>query len=289
MNKILVTGASGQMGAVVIETLLKKMSAQQIHAITRKGEKRLELQSKGLKAFIADYGDAASLEKAMDGVDTVLLISSGDQGNRMQEHKNVINAAKKMGVTNIAYTSRSLRDRNSLANKLMADHFQTEDYIKESGLQYIFFRNILYMDAIPQFVGGKVALEKGIFQPAGDGKVAFALRSEMSEALASVLLHETFENNIYNFTGNKAYSFYDVATALSELSGKEVKYNNVDSDVFSGMMKQRNVPEPMIQKIIDFITDIKHNQEAGITNDLEIKLGRKPTGLKDGLKQLFEL
>lgn len=289
MNKILVTGASGQMGAVVIETLMKKMSPQKIHVITRKEEKRLELQSKGLKAFVGDYGDVASLEKAMEGVDTVLLISSGDQGDRMQEHKNVINAAKKMGLTNIAYTSRSLRDRNTLANTLMVEHFQTEDYIKESGLKYIFFRNILYMDAIPQFVGGKVALERGIFQPAGDGKVAFALRSEMSEALANVLLNENFENNIYNFTGGKAYSFYDIATALSELSGREVKYNNVDSDAFSGMMKQRNVPEPMIQKIIDFITDIKQNQEAGITNDLEIKLGRKPTGLKEGLKQLFEL
>jgi NAD(P)H dehydrogenase (quinone) len=110
MKKILVTGASGQMGTVVIDTLLKKMPASHIHVITRKEEKRLDLQTKGLTAFIGDYGDVASLEKAIEGVDTVLLISSGDQGDRMQEHKNVINTAKKMGVANIAYTSRSLRD-----------------------------------------------------------------------------------------------------------------------------------------------------------------------------------
>jgi NAD(P)H dehydrogenase (quinone) len=289
MNKVLVTGATGHLGRAVIEILLTKLSSDQISIITRNEEKRLEFQSKGFNAFLGNYDDVVALENAMYGVDTVLLISAGDQGDRMQEHKNVIDTAKKMGVKNIAYTSRCLRDRTTLANKLMVEHFETEDYIKSSGLKYTFFRNILYMDAIPQFVGGAAALERGIFQPAGDGKVAFALRSEMGEAMANVLLNEVFENRVYNFTGDKTYSFYDIATALTELSGKEVKYTNVDTEVFAGMMKQRNVPEPLIQKIIDFIIDIKNNQEATISNELELYLGRKPTGLKEGLKLLFNL
>jgi NAD(P)H dehydrogenase (quinone) len=289
MNKILVTGATGHLGSSVIETLLKKISSSQISIITRKEEKRVEFQSKGFNAFLGNYDDVNALENAMKEVDTVLLISSGDQGDRMREHKNVVDTAKKMGVKCIAYTSRALRDRTTLANKLMAEHFETEDYIKSSGLKYTFFRNILYMDTIPQFVGGAVALERGIFQPAGDGKVAFALRSEMGEAMANVLMNEECANKIYNFTGDKSYSFYDVATALTELSGKEVKYNNVDEIVFTEMMKQRNMPQPLIQKIIDFITDIKNNQEADISNELELYLGRKPMGLKEGLKILFDL
>jgi NAD(P)H dehydrogenase (quinone) len=287
--KILVTGATGYLGGAVIETLVKHTLHNNISIITRNEEKRAEFQSKSFNAFLGSYDDATSIEKAMNGVDTVLLISSGDQGDRMQEHKNVVDAARKMDVRYIAYTSRSLLDRNTLINKLMLEHFETEDYIKASGLKYTFFRNILYMDVIPQFVGGKMALEHGIFQPAGDGKVAFALRSEMGEAMANVLLKEACDNKIYNFTGDKAYSFYDIATALSELSGKEVKYTDITEIAFAGMMKQRNVPELLIQKIIDFITDIKHNQEADISNDLEIHLGRKPTGLKEGLKQLFGL
>jgi NAD(P)H dehydrogenase (quinone) len=287
--KILVTGATGHLGSAVIETLLKRIPSNNISIITRKEEKRAEFEAKGFNAFIGSYDDVTSLEKAMNGVDTVLLISSGDQGDRMQEHKNVVDAVRKMGVKNIAYTSRSLHDRNTLANKLMIEHFETEDYIKASGLKYTFFRNTLYMDVIPQFIGGKMALERGIFQPAGDGKVAFALRSEMGEAMSNVLLKEACNDKIYNFTGDKAYSFYDIATALTELSGKEVKYTDVTESAFAGMMKQRNVPEFLIQKIIDFITDIKHNQEAGISDDLEIHLGRKPTGLKQGLKQLFKL
>jgi NAD(P)H dehydrogenase (quinone) len=289
MNKILVTGATGHLGSAVIETLLKKISSNQISILTRNEEKRLEFQAKGFNANLGSYDDIFSVENAMEGVDTVLLISSGDQGDRIQEHKNVIDSAKKKGVKHIAYTSRCLNDRKTLANKLMVEHFETEDYILASGLQYTFFRNILYMDAIPQFIGGKIALEKGIFLPAGEGKVSFALRSEMGEAMANVLLEAKNESNIYNFTGDKSYSFYDIATILTELSGNEIKYSNVETNVFESMMKQRNLPEPVIQKIVDFITDIKNNQEAAIYNDLEIQLGRKPSDLKDGLKVLFGL
>jgi NAD(P)H dehydrogenase (quinone) len=289
MNKILVTGATGHLGKSVIEKLLEKISPNQISIITRNKEKRAEFQSNGFNAFLGSYDDVNSLEKAMEGVDTVLLISAGDQGDRMQEHRNVVDAAKKIGVKCIAYTSRCLRDRNTLVNQLMVEHFETEDYIKASGLGYTFFRNILYMDVIPQFIGGKMALEKGIFQPAGDGKIAYALRSEMGEAMANVLLNEGFENKIYNFTGDKLYSFYDVATALSELSGNDVKYTEIDEATFTGMMKQRNLPEPVITKILGFITDIKNNQEANVYDDLEIELGRKPATLKEGLKILFQL
>ena len=289
MNKILVTGATGQLGSSIIETFLKRIPSDQISIVTRNEEKRTEFQAQGFNAFLGSYDNVISLENAMDGVDTVLLISSGDQGDRMQEHKNVIDAAKKKGVKSIAYTSRCLNNRDTLVNKLMVQHFETEDYIIASGLKYTLFRNILYMDVIPQFIGGKMAFEKGIFLPAGDGKVSFALRTEMGEAMANVLLNEECENNIYNFTGDKTYSFYDIAAALTALSGKEVKYNQVDAGTFKEMMEQRNLPGPLIQKMVDFITDIKHNQEADIHNDLEHKLVRKPTGLQDGLKLLMGL
>lgn len=289
MNNILVTGATGHLGHSVVETLLKKISPNQISILTRNEKKQMEFQSKGFNAYLGSYDNIISLENAMDGIDTVLLISSGDQGDRMQEHKNVIDTAKKQGVKHIAYTSRCLNNRTTLANKLMVEHFDTEDIILTSGLTYTFFRNILYMDTIPQFIGGNIALERGILLPAGNGKVSFALRNEMGEAMANVLLNEKAENKIYHFTGDKSYSFYDIATALTELLNNEVKYTNIEMTTFEGMMRQRNLPEPVIQKIVDFITDIEHNQEANIYNDLEVKLGRKPTNLKDGLKILFEL
>ncbi len=288
MKKILITGATGQMGGAVIKTLLKNLDTNQIAIITRNEEKRALFEAKGCNAYLGDYTDVSSLEKAMTNVDSVLLISAGDQGDRMQEHKNVVDAAVKMGVKNIAYTSRSLADINSLANKLMTEHFETEDYLKASGLNYIIFRNALYMDVVPIFVGEQV-FEKGIAMPAGDGKVAYALRAEQAEAMANVLATENFENQTYSFTSSEAFSFYDVADALSELSGKEVKYTAIEIPAFEKIMSEKGMPPFVVQKIIDFNTDIKNGQEGAVTNELEIKLGRKPSTLKEGLKTLFNL
>ena len=286
--QILVTGATGNLGSSVIETLLKNIPAQNISALVREEERKVEIQAKGITIFQGDYDNVFALERAMANVDTVLLISAGDQGDRMQQHRNVIDTAKKSGVKNIAYTSRALRNRKTLAHQLMEEHFLTEDYIKKSGLNYTIFRNTLYMDVLPLFVGKKV-FETGIFQPAGDGKVTFALRKEMGEAMANVLSNEDCKNKTYKFTNNEAYSFYDIAKALTTLSGKKVKYHPVDISTFQERMRSTGIPESMLQKVVEFNTDIKNGQEDEITNDLENKLGRKPTTLKEGLKTLFGL
>ena len=284
--KILVTGATGHLGISVIDTLIKKVPPHDILALVRKEEKQLELKAKGFQAHLGNYDDLKSMEKAMTGVDTVLLISSTDEGDRMQQHRNVVDAAKIAGVKCIAYTSRSLHDKATLSNQLMLEHFYTEDYIKESGLNYTIFRNALYMDVLPLFVGKQV-FETGIFQPAGDGKVAFALRKEMGEAMANVLMSEPCSSKVYRFTGSEAYSFDHVAAVLSQLSGKEVKYKSVDIPAFEAMMKQKGLPDSVIKKIIDFNTDIKNEQEAEVTLDLEHYLGRQPANLSEGLKILF--
>jgi NAD(P)H dehydrogenase (quinone) len=134
---ILITGANGILASSIIKQLLTQIPANQIFALVRKPESQTKLESLGVKAFLGDYDDISSLENAMKDADTVLLISGGDQGNLMKQHKNVIDSAKKMGVKNIAYTSRSLKDPSTLVNKLMSRHFETEDYIKASGLNYI--------------------------------------------------------------------------------------------------------------------------------------------------------
>ena len=227
MSKILITGATGKLGRTVIETLLKKMPAQQISALVRDAAKANDLKEKGVNISVGDYDDKASLEKAMLGVEQVLLISGGAAKNGLQQHFNVVDAAKNAGVNCISYTGRCLQDRNTLVNQMMKRHFETEDYIKESGMKYILFQNILYMDVIPYYVGENV-LDTGFYLPAGEGKTAFALRSDMAEAIGNVLATDNCDNKIYNFTGIQTYSFYDVATAFTELSGKTVNYTPVD-------------------------------------------------------------
>jgi NAD(P)H dehydrogenase (quinone) len=144
------------------------------------------------------------------------------------------------------------------------------------------------MDVLPQFVGEKV-FETGINLPAGEGRVSYALRSEMGEAIANVLAEDGCDNRIYQLTGSEGYSFGDVASALTDLTGKNVKYTPVEKSAFEAQMKERGMPETVIEKVVGFITDIKNGQEAEVTSELENLLGRNPSTLKEGLKTLFKL
>jgi len=286
--KILVTGATGELGAAVIEQLLQKTGASQIAALVRDENKATDLKAKGVDIRLGSYDDLPSLDRAVQGIDKVLLIAGTDEEKRLQQHQNVIDAARRAGVGCIAYTSRTLQDPAALVNKLMLGHFQTEDYLTASGANYIIFRNVLYLDTIPQFAG-PTALDTGIHLPTGEGCVPFALRSDMGEAIANTLLESGCANKIYYFTGSENYSFGDVAAALSELSGKPVSYTAVERTAYEAQLKQKGLPDVMVQRIIGFLTDIKNGQEGEVSPDLENQLGRKPASLKEGLRLLYKL
>lgn len=288
-NMILITGATGKIGGAVIRQLLTKMPASRLAALVRDAGKAADLAAAGLSIRTGNYDDTASLHAAMQGIEKVLLVSGGNAENGLQQHQNVVDAAKKAGVKCMAYTSRSLKDRHTLVNGMMVRHFETEDYIKESGLSYVLFRNSLYMDVLPMFVGAKVVDEGAFRLPAGGGKVSFALRSDMGEAIANVLSEDDCNNKTYNFTGGGPYSFEDVAAALAELSGREVKYAAVTPPEFAELMKGKKQPGFITRMITAFATDIEAGQESTVSADLADKLGRKPASLKEGLKTLFQL
>ena len=285
---ILITGATGQLGRAVLHTLTQQTAPTQLAALVRDASKAADLQAQGISVRVGDYGDPASLARAMAGITKVLLIAGGDAPDALQQHYNVVDAARQAGVQCLAYTGRALREPSTLVNKLMARHFQTEDYIRASGLPYIFFQNILYMDVLPLFVGPQV-LATGITLPAGQGKVAYALRSEMGEAIANVLLAGNCTNQTYRFTGSQAYSFADVAATLTALSGQAVGYNPVETSEFKAQMRGRGVPEPAIERTVGFLSDIANGQEAIVSPDLAQALGRPPTALQEGIRQLFKL
>ena len=285
----LITGATGHIGSVVIQQLLTKTAAGQIAGLARDPAKAADLQAQGVDIRPGDYGDPASLDRAMRGIDQVLLVSGGGGGDALQEHYNVVDAAKRAGVRCIAYTGRALQDPATLANQLMVRHFQTEDYIKASGLEYVLFRNILYMDTLPLYVGGPQVFETGIHLPAGGGRASFALRHDMGEAIANVLAEGDCANRTYTFTNVETYSFTDVAAALSELSGQDVRYTPIDDATFAAQMKARGVPEARTQFILNFLIDIRNGQESEVSPELAQALGRPPASLKAGLKTLFKL
>lgn len=287
---ILITGATGKLGGIVIDTLLKNnVPANEIAALVRDENKAADIKSKGIDIRIGDYDNKPSLDKAMESIDKVLLVSGLDMSKVVEQHKNVVDAAKQAGIKCLAYTSNCLRDRNTLANRIMVTHFETEDYIIASGLNYIIFRNGLYMESMAYFLLGKDFMEKGIRLPAGDGSVSYVLRSDHAVAIGNVLSDNDCRNRIYQFTNSQAYSFYDVANALSELSGKAVTYTPVDMETYKNSMKEQGMNEHMVEMAAPFMTDIKNGQGSTVSDDLEIALGHKPTDLKTGLKTLLNL
>lgn len=285
---ILITGATGHIGSAVIEQLLHRLPSDQIVGLARDEAKAAHFAARGVTIRVGDYRDPDSLDRALQGITKVLLVSGGGDEDGLQQHYNVVDAAKKAGVECLAYTGRALRDPTTLTNQLMLRHFQTEEYIRASGLPYLLFRNILYMDALPQFVGPQV-FDKGIQLPAGQGRVAFALRRDMGEGIANVLADGTCHNCVFTFTGDATYSFTDVAAALSELSGQPVEYTSIAEPEFLARLQAQGLPEVVIERVSGFLTDIRNGQESTVSSDLTNWLGRPPTSLKEGLSTIFKL
>lgn len=283
---ILVTGATGHLGSAVINQLLTRITTDQFAGMARSEEKAQALLTKGVPVRIGDLDEVSSLEKAFDGVEKLLLISTVSH-ERAAQQKAVIEAAKKAGIHHIVYTGVAINDVSTAATRfIMESHFQTEDALRESGLTYTFLRNSLYADVIPMYVGNDV-LETGIYFPAGKGKSPYALRREMGEAAANVLLQSGHENKTYDITGSELYSFTDVARALSDLSGKLVPYMDANEGEYLEKLKQYGRPAFLTSILPAFAQDIKHRQFDIVADDLSNLLGRKPIALKEALKEIY--
>ncbi len=282
---ILVTGATGQLGSQIVENLLKQISPNEIAVLVRNEEK--ELKEKGVQIRIGDYTNPNSLVEAFKDVKKLILISSNDFNDRIGQHKNAIDAAKQAGVKHIIYTSMSMNDiETSPLKNFLKDHYETEDYIKQNDFTYTMMQHSLYSDVIPMFLSEQV-LETGVFFPAGEGRVAYASRTDLAEAIAKVALSDAFDNQSLQMTNTENYSYADVAKILTEVSGKEVLYVSPTPEVFEETLKGFGLPESIIQMSLGFAAGIKNNDFDKIYPNLETILGRKPQTLKDYLKSVY--
>lgn len=287
---ILVTGANGHLGSMTIDHLLKKKPDAEIAGLVRSEEKGEDLKKKGVEIRIADYFNTDSLEKAFEDVDVLAFISSGTLKNRMDQHKNVVEIAKKKGVGHIFYTSVVKAEER--LSPLTFDHEETENIIKESALPYTFCRNTIYLEFFPMFWGDALETGKWAF-PGGGHKQNFALRSEMAEALANALNEpEKHKEQVLDFASTQAYSFEEFAEAMSEAAGKDISYENISVDDFTDQMKKAGVPDDQIM-MTDVTATLFENGGTNLsTNDMKNLLGREPKNqlefVKEAVKSKFE-
>jgi NAD(P)H dehydrogenase (quinone) len=287
---IQLTGATGHFGKATIDFLLKKgFKADQISALVRNPGKAEDLTAKGISIKVGDYNDYSSLVKAFNGVEKLLLVSSSDMKDRSLQHINAIKAAKEAGVKHIIYTSFQRKtETNSPIQMISQAHLDAEKEILSSGMTYTILQNGLYADGLPMFIGEKV-LETGIFLPAGYTKAAFTVRNDMAEAAANIIMENGHENAIYLTATNETNSYADIASILSEISGNTVTYTDAPADLFVETLKNAGVPDFYISLIAGFSEAIKQGEFDFSNNDLEQLLKRKPTTLKDFLKNVYSV
>lgn len=284
---ILITGATGNLGSAVVAHLLKTLSPEEFVATSSNAEGVEKLRAKGLQSRLANFSDPISLNEVFKGIDKLLLISTMDQ-NRYEQHKNVVDAAKEQGVKQIIYTGLAIKDIHTSAVKdLMISHFQTEDYIKESGLTYTILRNTMYADALTQILGSN-ALNQDINLPGGTGKVPYALRREMGEATANLLLQDGHENSTYNITGSNSFGYTELAAALSNLKRDTIKYNDISEDDLKAFLKKIGFPDFAIYLHSGTIRDIKMAQYEIESHTMETLLGRPTASIEDIMEELFQ-
>ena len=276
---IVVTGATGQLGRLVVESLLTRgVPADQIVATGRDVGRLDDLAARGVVVRRADYDDRASLDAALAGADRVLLVSGSAVGSRVPQHRNVIDAARAAGVRLLAYTSITNADRAGFV--IAAEHRATEEAIVASGLPHTFLRNGWYLenytDQLPTY------LEHGVVGSAGDGRVSPATRADLAEAAAAALLLEQ-PASVYEL-GGEAFSLKELAATVGEIAGKDVAYTDLPAEELTRILVRAGVPEDFAGVLADADLALGRGELYADPADLAGLLGRPATTLAEAVR-----
>ncbi|MGV3491225.1 MAG: NmrA family NAD(P)-binding protein [Devosia sp.] len=273
---LFVSGASGQLGRLVVAALQSRCYAGKIIAGTRDPSKLADL--KGVEVRRADFADKAGLVKALAGVDRFLIISTDQLGTRLAGHLTAIAAAKEAGVKEIAYTSMPTPEAPS-AITFAPEHLGTEEAIKQSGIPYTILRMGWYAEALLGTLPGNLASGQWYTSTAG-GKVANPTRADCALAAAGALLVPA-QNKTYTVTGPEALSVAEIAAIASDVAGKPIAVVDVTDEQLAGGAKAAGVPEFVVDTfIVPFDRNTREGKVAEVTNAVEALWGTKPTSLR---------
>ncbi|BBI35538.1 SDR family oxidoreductase [Cohnella abietis] len=281
--KILVTGATGKLGSIVIETLLETVPAKDLAVSVRNPQKAESLRARGVDVRLGDFDQPGTLDKAFEGIDRLLIVSTdGDNETRIRQHDAAVAAAQRANVSFIAYTSLGNASENPIF--LAPVHRATEEAIKNTGIPYSFLRNNWYLEnetsSIQAVLGGAPWLTS-----AGSGKVGWATRRDYAQAAVAVLTGEGHENSIYELSG-KLTTQEELVSILAGVLGREVPVQQVDDATYASIMSSAGVPEPVVPILVGFQSAIREGALEIESNDLQKLLGHSATRLEEALRQI---
>lgn len=282
MSTIAVTGSTGQLGALIIKSL-KTKGANDVIALARTPSKAEALDVPARKA---DYNQPDTLLSALQGVDTLCLVSSSEVGKRLEQHANVINAAKESGVKNIVYTSLLNADTSTLS--LAGEHIGTEKLLKESGLNYTLLRNGWYTENYASAISAAPQIG-GVFGSAKDGKISAATRQDYAEAAAVVLTHiDDHKNATHELSGDVAFTLEDLANEIGKQTNKSISYTNLPAEEYASVLIKNGVPEGFAHMLADFdVETAKGALHDPNNNTLSTLIGRPTTPLSTAVKDIL--
>ncbi|WP_417345163.1 SDR family oxidoreductase [Ferrimonas sp.] len=269
---IAITGANGQLGRLVIQSLLQRVSADQLIALVRTPEKAEDLRELGIAVREADYDRPETLAPALVGADKLLLISGSEVGQRVPQHRAVIEAAREAGVKLLAYTSLLKADSSPLA--LAAEHKVTEQMIAESGIPAVMLRNGWYTENYTAQAPGLVELGM-VAGAAAEGQLATAPRADYAEAAAVVLTsQESQAGKVYELAGSSAFTLTEFAEELAKQSGRKVEFIPMSQEQFAGVLVGAGLPEGFAGALADAEAHAASGWLFDDSGDLERLIGR---------------
>ncbi|CAM3815124.1 SDR family oxidoreductase [Deinococcus frigens] len=277
---IAITGATGHLGQLTIDVLLERGTpASEIVALARNPEKALGLAAKGVAVRLADYTLPDTLNAALEGIDKLLLISSNDVVDRATPQRNVVDAAKAVGVKSLAYTSILRADTADM--KMAADHKTTEEAIRASGVPFVFLRNGWYME---NYNVAQAAQSGTLAGSAGDGRISAASRADYAAAAAAALTLPDQDNTIYELGGDSAFTLEELAAEIATQSGRPVTYQDMPETAYFEMLKGFGLPAPLADKLADADANAQEGELHSDSGDLGRLIGRPTTTLKEAVQ-----
>ncbi|ANK72986.1 MULTISPECIES: SDR family oxidoreductase [Ensifer] len=279
-DTLLVTGATGQLGKLVLDQLLASgIAPARIIATSRDTTKLANYIARGVQARVADFDDPASLDQAFAGADRILIISTDalDQpGKRLKQHLAAVAAAKKAGAKHIVYTSMPSPETSVIP--FAPDHLGTENAIKATGIPYTILRNGWYMENL--FMALPHALETGQwYSSSGEGRLAHIARGDAAKAAAAALAASTSESHTYTLTGGELRSTDEIAALVAKATGKSLNVVHISDEALAGGLKSAGLPDFLIPIVVSFDANTRGGHIDMVTGDVTALTGATPVTL----------
>jgi len=279
-----VTGATGQLGRLTVESLLERgVDPAEIVATGRSVEKLSDLAERGVRVERFDFDDVAESVSWLGAGDVLLLVSASEPGKRVPQHTAVVELAQRSGVARIVYTSAPAADDTTLV--LAPEHAATEQVIRASGLPFTFLRNGWYTENYAATVDQARATGV-VANSAGDGRIASAPRADFAEAAAVALVTDGHDNAVYELSGDVAWDFDEFAATLTEVLGREVSYQRLTPEEHRQALLGAGIDEGTA----GFVVALDQNAAEGVlgvtTGELAKLIGRPTVPLAATLSDL---